>query len=126
MTTIDDVFEKITRENKISEVIRDVFTAVKFSESIGFEETQEITKAIAKYVDETVEPLPEDKQGDWHKAASSSKYILIEPIPASRRNWLAGYQGFVAKTKVSPEHEKYVEAQKVLDKIAEIANHYRD
>lgn len=126
MTTIDDVFTKINRENKVTEVIRNVFTAIKFQEPIGLEHADALTKAITQYVDETIEPLPEDKQGEWHKTASSSSYILIEPIPASRRNWLAGYQGFIAKAKVSPEHEKYVDAQKVLDKIAEIANHYKD
>ena len=126
MTTIDDVFANITRENKVTEVIRNVFTAVKFQEPIGFDQAEALTKAITTHVDETIEPLPEDKQGEWHKSASSGAYISVDPIQASRRNWLAGYQGFVVKATVAPDHEKYIETQKVLDHIAEIANHYRD
>jgi len=126
MTTIDDVFANITSENKVTEVVRSGFTAVKFQESIGFDEVDALTKAITAYVDETIAPLPEDMKGEWHKSASSNTYISVDPIAASRRNWLAGYQGFVVKAAIEPDHPNYVDAQKVLDHIEQIANHYRD
>ena len=126
MTTIDDVFAEITSENRVSEVIRNVATAIKFDQPVGLEQADALTRAIATYVDETIEPLPEDKHGKWHKSASSNSYISVEPVQASRRNWLAGYQGFIVRVDVSPDHPKYAEAQGVLDHIEQIANHYRD
>ena len=125
MTTIDDVFANITSEvskNKVTEVVRNIFTAVKFQEPFGLEEADTLTKAITAYVDETIELLPEES----HKSAGSGAYISVDYIPASRRNWLAGYQGFVANVTIEPDHPKYVEAQKVLDHIEQIANHFRD